>query len=50
MTTLKKDKAPDFSGLDQDGNAHKSDYKGKKLVVFFYQKQVLQVAQPKLVI
>jgi peroxiredoxin Q/BCP len=24
MTTLKKgDKAPDFSGLDQDGNAHK---------------------------
>jgi peroxiredoxin Q/BCP len=38
MTTLKKgDKAPDFSGLDQDGNAHKlADYKGKKLVVFFY--------------
>jgi peroxiredoxin Q/BCP len=31
MTTLKKgDKAPDFSGLDQDGNAHKlADYKGK---------------------
>jgi peroxiredoxin Q/BCP len=29
MTTLKKgDKAPDFSGLDQDGNAHKlADYK-----------------------
>jgi hypothetical protein len=21
---IKKDKAPDFSGLDQDGNAHKS--------------------------
>jgi peroxiredoxin Q/BCP len=44
MTTLKKgDKAPDFSGLDQDGNAHKlADYKGKKLV-FFYQKQVLRL-------
>ena len=40
MTTLKKgDKAPDFSALDQDGNAHKlSDYAGKKLVVFFYPK------------
>ena len=40
MTTLKKgDKAPNFSALDQDGNAHKlSDYAGKKLVVFFYPK------------
>jgi len=40
MITLKKaDKAPDFSGLDQDGNSHKlSDYLGKKLVVFFYPK------------
>ena len=40
MTTLiKGDKAPDFSGLDQDGTAHKlADYKGKKLVVFFYPK------------
>ena len=38
MTTLTKgDKAPAFSGVDQDGNTHKlSDYKGKKLVVFFY--------------
>jgi thioredoxin-dependent peroxiredoxin len=38
MTPLKKgDKAPDFSGIDQDGNTHSlSDYKGKKLVVFFY--------------
>jgi peroxiredoxin Q/BCP len=38
MTPLKKgDKAPEFSGTDQDGNKHKlSDYKGKKLVVFFY--------------
>ena len=40
MTTLKTgDKAPNFSGLDQNGIAHKlADYKGKKLVVFFYPK------------
>lgn len=40
MTTLKKgDPAPQFSGLDQDGNQHQlADYKGKKLVVFFYPK------------
>lgn len=40
MTTLKKgDKAPEFSGLDQNGIAHKlADYSGKKLVVFFYPK------------
>ena len=40
MTTLKKgDKAPDFTGTDQDGNKHTlADYKGKKLVVFFYPK------------
>lgn len=40
MTTLKKgDKAPQFSGTDQDGNTHTlADYKGKKLVVFFYPK------------
>ena len=40
MTTLKKgDKAPSFSGLDQDGNRHElADYNGKKLVVFFYPK------------
>ncbi len=40
MTTLQKgDKAPDFSAKDQDGNIHTlSDYKGKKLVVFFYPK------------
>lgn len=38
MTTLKPgDKAPDFSAADQDGNLHSlSDYKGKKLIVFFY--------------
>ncbi|AWG23392.1 thioredoxin-dependent thiol peroxidase [Flavobacterium faecale] len=40
MTTLKQgDKAPNFSGLDQDGNVHTlADYAGKKLVVFFYPK------------
>ncbi|MEN9335814.1 MAG: hypothetical protein RLZZ500_801 [Bacteroidota bacterium] len=40
MTTLQKgDKAPNFSGKDQDGNTHTlADYKGKKLVVFFYPK------------
>lgn len=40
MTTLKVgDKAPNFKGLDQDGNERKlQDYKGKKLVVFFYPK------------
>ena len=40
MTTLKTgDKAPNFSGLDQSGATHTlSDYKGKKLVVFFYPK------------
>ena len=40
MTTLKAgDKAPNFSGLDQNGATHTlADYKGKKLVVFFYPK------------
>ncbi|MDR6302167.1 thioredoxin-dependent thiol peroxidase [Mesonia maritima] len=40
MTTLKEgDKAPNFSAKDQDGNVHElKDYKGKKLVVFFYPK------------
>ena len=40
MTTLKVgDKAPNFEALDQDGNTIKlSDYKGKKLVLFFYPK------------
>jgi peroxiredoxin Q/BCP len=40
MTTLQKgDKAPNFSGKDQDGNSHYlADYKGQKLVVFFYPK------------
>jgi len=38
MNTLKKgDAAPQFTAKDQDGTTHKlSDYKGKKLVIFFY--------------
>jgi peroxiredoxin Q/BCP len=33
------DKAPDFSGLDEQGNTLQlSDFSGKKLVVFFYPK------------
>lgn len=38
MNTLKAgDKVPDFSSKDQDGNVISlSDYKGKKLIVFFY--------------
>ncbi|GAB1373862.1 MAG: thioredoxin-dependent thiol peroxidase [Bacteroidales bacterium] len=33
------DKAPDFKGTDQDGNEIKlSDFKGKKLVLYFYPK------------
>ncbi len=40
MTTLTKgSQAPNFSALDQDGKRHSlADYKGKKLVVFFYPK------------
>lgn len=40
MTTLKiGDASPQFSSVDQDGIVHKlSDYKGKKLVLFFYPK------------
>ena len=40
MNTLKAgDKVPEFTATDQDGNAVSlSDYKGKKLVVFFYPK------------
>lgn len=40
MTTLKPgDQAPDFQSKDQDGNPVKlSDFKGKKLVLFFYPK------------
>lgn len=40
MTTLKiGDKAPNFTSKDQDGNVISlEDYKGKKLVLFFYPK------------
>ena len=40
MTTLKVgDKTPNFKGLDEQGQTISlSDYKGKKLVVFFYPK------------
>ena len=40
MTTLKiGDKAPDFTSKDQDGTIISlNDYKGKKLVLFFYPK------------
>lgn len=38
MNTLKTgDKVPEFTSKDQDGNeVSLSDYKGKKLIVFFY--------------
>ncbi len=40
MTQLKAgDMAPNFSALDEQGNTISlEDYKGKKLVVFFYPK------------
>ncbi len=40
MKTLKVgDKVPEFTSKDQDGNTiNLSDYKGKKLIVFFYPK------------
>lgn len=40
MNTLKTgDKVPEFTAVDQDGNSISlSDYKGSKLVVFFYPK------------
>ena len=40
MTSLQRgDQAPNFLANDQDGNTHTlADYKGKKLVVFFYPK------------
>ena len=40
MTHLKVgDKAPDFSGLDQHGNAvSAADFAGKKIVLYFYPK------------
>jgi peroxiredoxin Q/BCP len=42
MTHLKPgDKAPEFASKDQNGNAIKlSDYKGKKVVLYFYPKDL----------
>jgi len=37
------DKAPDFKAYDQDGNLHSlKDYKGKKLVLYFYPKDLTE--------
>jgi len=39
MTLKPKDKAPDFTAPDQDGNIHSlKDYKGQKVVLYFYPK------------
>ena len=40
MTHLKEgDNAPDFTGVDQNGNpVSLSDFKGKKLILYFYPK------------
>ncbi len=39
MALMIGDKAPDFEGIDQDGNLIKlSDYEGRKLVLYFYPK------------
>ena len=49
MTTLSAgDMAPDFNAEDQDGNQVKlSDFKGKKLVLFFYPKASTPVVPHK---
>ena len=39
MKVSKGDPAPDFTGKDENGNSIKlSDFKGKKLVLYFYPK------------
>lgn len=50
MKTLKEgDQAPNFSVADQDGNIHTLEqYKGKKLILFSIQKQVLRAVRMKL--
>jgi peroxiredoxin Q/BCP len=42
MTTLKEgDKAPDFRGVDENGNKLSlADYSGKKLIIYFYPKDL----------
>ena len=43
--------APDFSLPDEKGKYHKlSDFKGKPIVLYFYQGMIRRVAQKKLVI
>ena len=42
------DKAPEILGLDQNGKEIKlSDFKGKKLALYFYRKTTLAVVQQK---
>lgn len=42
MTHLQEgDKAPEFSGIDQNGNAISlADFKGKKVILYFYPKDM----------
>ena len=43
--------APDFELPDQDGVIHKlSDYKGKKVILYFYPRIIRRVAQSRLVV
>lgn len=43
--------APDFELPDQDGVMHKlSDYKGKKVILYFYPRIIRRVVQSKLVV
>lgn len=43
------DKAPELLGTDQDGKEIKlSDYKGKKIVLYFYPKDLRPVAHRRL--
>lgn len=52
MITLKEgDKAPAFTGIDQDGKkVSLADYKGKKLVLYFIRRMTRLLALYRLVI
>ena len=52
MTTLQEGtKAPDFKGINEKGESISlSDFKGKKLILFFYPKDNTPVALQKLVV